>query len=644
MNKEKALEDFFVSLNMSLRNASLYFKEHPSFIRSVREVKKRIDTLLDFVSPLKICFTSTSLFAEEKYFEKNKVFDELAQIFHTRKIQSIEVRKGISIEELIVFLSKANLSPEIILKDGGINSILKEERISHLTVEELDYSQLLGGEGEEIENVWPYLLKDAVEQESFQKINKFADNFESFLQDFNTEDLVENDELKVSMSKLFTVLKSREEDKFRKCSKDLLKSIMKNNNAAPKIESSDARMLFEELSNDDFASVLWEELSTDESFNPLNLQIFSQLAAARDQKSIADSFKKISQEQRPLSCSPRVRKKIKELMTGSSDAVISEVYQNTLSSILSDISFEGELKFDHNLLQGNYRYMLLYLLNKEKDTEQAVHILEDILGEWESIVNERDLEFVKYLVAVLERKRSDLSYDPIFMKVNMQILYFVSEYKVFQDDIPSDFDEVTNYLRETFLGIKAYLDKMFKENKVSPGILQLFFQLYLESFFLFKKNLARKASDTDFLEEITKNLGKVDSPASLESLKCIFTFGNPLLKIKVLESIENLSIQDEDFLFGILKEKGPALKKKAMQILMGIGNTKKRMIEELFSIFSPFGLRNGILLENIKIINEMGLEEARGKMIALSQQRSFWSKKLRGETSKVLKEWDARIS
>jgi len=644
MNKEIALEDFFKSLNRALKNASLYFKEHPSLVLSAREVKKKIDILLDLVPTLKISFTAESLIAEDKYFEKDKIFVELAQIFHFRKIQSIEIRKGITIEELLAFLTKVYLPPEIILKEGGLNSILKEEKISHMTVEELDYSQLLTGEGDEVENIWPYLLQDAVEQENSHKLLKFADNFESFLRDLDTEDLVENDELKVNINKLFTNLKSREEDKFRKCSKDLLKSIMKNRNITKRMESDDTRMLFKDLHNDDFASVLWEEISTDDSFNPLSFQIFSQLAAKRDQESIADSFEKISQEQSPLSRSPRIRNKIRELLTGSSGDVISETYQNTLSSILSDISYEGELTFDHNLLQENYRFMLLYLLSKEKETERAIHILEDILDEWESIVNQRDLEFVKCLVAVLDRQRSDLSYDPIFINVNKQILYFVAEYQIFHEGISSDFDELKNYLSGTFLGIKAYLDKMFKENKVGPVILQLFFQIYSESFYLFKKNLMKRSSDVNFLEEITKNLGKVDSPASLESLKCIYSFGNEQIKIKVLESIKNLSIQDEDFLFDILKKSGISLKKRALQILMKSESAKKRVIEELFSILSPVGIRNRILLENIRITKEMELIKARDELTAISEWKSFWNKKLRGETVKVLNEWDARIS
>ena len=636
------LEDFFKSLNTALKNASIYFKEHPVFIRSVREAKKHIDTLLDLVSPLKISFTSNSLLAEEIYFEKDKVFEELAQIFHFRKIQSIQVRKGITVEELVIFLTKINLSPEIIQEKGGLNCILKEEKISHLTVEELDYSQLLVGEGDEVENVWPYLLQDAVEKENLQKIIKFADNFEGFLQDLNTEDLVENDELKVNIDKLFTRLKSQEEDKYRKCSKDLLKSIIKNNKIAKETESDDIRMLFKDLSDDDFASVLWEEISTDDSFNPLSLQVFSQLTQKRDQKSIADSFEKISQEQIPLSHSPQMRNKIKELLTGSSDAVISEGYQKILTSILGDISFEGELTFDHDLLQEKYRFMLLYFLRKEKDAERAINILDEILSEWESVVNQRNLEFLKYFVAVLDRKRNDLSYDPIFMKANKQILYYIAECRVIQEDIPSDFNDVTNYLRETYLGINAFLDKMFKENKVGPVVLQLFFQIYSESYYLFKKNLMKRSSDIDFLEEITKNLGKVDSPASLESLKCIFSFSNELMKIKVLESIEKLSIQDEDFLFDILKQRGVPLKRIALQILMRSEHTKKRVIEELFSILSPFGMKNRILMENIQITQEMELKKARDRLTALSEWKFFWNKKLRGETTKVLEEWDAR--
>ncbi len=644
MNKEIAFEDFFKSLNRALKNASLYFKEHPSLVRSIRDVKKKIDILLDLVSPLKISFTAESLIAEDKYFEKDKIFVELAQIFHFRKIQSIEVRKGITIEELIAFVTKAYLPPEIILKEGGLNSILEEEKISHLTVEELDYSQLLTGEGDEVENIWPYLLQDAVEQENSHKLLEFADNFERFLQDLDAEDLVENDELKININKLFTKLKNQEEDKFRKCSKDLLKSVMKNSSITQKIESDGTRMLFKDLNNDDFASVLWEEISIEDSFNPMSFQIFSQLAAKRDQESIADSFKKISQEQSSLRRSPRVRKKISELLTGSSDTVISETYKNTLSSILSDISYEGELTFDHKLLQENYRFMLLYLLSKEKETERAIHILEEILDKWESIVSQRDLGFVKCLVTVLDRQRSDLSYDPIFMKVNKQILYFVAEYRVFQEGIASDFDEVKNYLSSTFLGIKAYLDKMFKENKVGPVILQLFFQMYFENFYLFKKNLMKRSSDINFLEEITKNLGEVDSPASLESLKCIYSIGNELIKMKALESIKNLSIQDEDFLLDILKKSGISLKKMALKILMKSESAKKRVIEELFSIFSPFGIKNRILLENVRITKEMELIKARDKLRALSEWKSFWNKKLRGETIKVLNEWDARKS
>ncbi len=644
MHKEKALEEFFKSLNMCLKNASLYFKEHPAFIKSVRDIKKKVDTILDLVSPLKISFTSKSVFVEEKYFEKDKAFGEIARLFHIRKIQSIEIRKGITIEELITFLTKIFLSPEVIIREGGLSGILKEENIAHLTIQELDYSELLMGNGEEVKDIWPYLLQDAVEQIDLQKIIRFADNFERFLQDSNTEKLIENDEIKANINKFFTYLKESHEDKYRKCSKDLLKSVIKTNAISPKIESEDTKMLFKDLSNDDFASVLWEEILKDESFNPLSFQIFSRLIEEKDQSSVANSFKKEAQQQRSLSRSSHVRQKIKELLTGSPDDIVSKSYQQTLSSILEDISYEGELTYDHNLVQGNYRFMLLNLLSKEKSKERSIYLAEEILAGWESIVDQRDLEFIKSLVSVLDRKRNDLSYEPIFLKMNKQIAYFVAEFEFNGNEIPSAFENVRNYLKETFVGINTYLDRMFKENKVGPVILQLYFQTYPDSFSLFKRNLIEKSNDIEFLKKITENLSKVDSIESLEALKCIFYFGNDSLKIKVLESLKKLSIQDEGFLFDILNKKGMTLKKEAVLILLRSKDTTRKVIEEFFSIFSPFGIKNKILLENVKITEELELKMARDKLTAISGWKSFWSKKLKGETLKVLEKWNARAN
>jgi len=644
MNKEKALEEFFKSLNMCLKNASLYFKEHPAFIKSVRDIKKKLDTILGLVSPLKISFTSKSLFAEEKHFEKDKVFEEIARLFHMRKIQSMEIRKGITIEELITFLTKVFLPPEVIIREGGLGGILKEENIAHLNIQELDYSELLTGEGEEVKDIWPYLLQDAVGKIDLQKIIRFADNFERFLQDSNTEKLIENDEIKANINTFFTHLKESNENKYRKCSKDLLKSIIKTNAISPKIESEDTKMLFKDLSNDDFASVLWEEILKDESFNPLSFQIFSRLIEEKEQSGVANSFKKAAQEQRSLSRSSHVRQKIKELLTGSPDDIVSKSYQQTLSSILEDISYEGELTFDHNLVQENYRFMLLNLLSKEKSKERSMYLAEEILAGWESIVDQRDLEFVKSLVSVLDRKRNDLSYEPIFLKMNKQIAYFVAEFEFKGNEIPSAFENVRNYLKGTFIGINTYLDRMFKENKVGPVILQLYFQTYPDSFSLFKKNLIEKSNDIEFLEKITENLGKVDSIESLEALKCIFSFGNDSLKIKVLESLEKLSVQDEGFLFDILNKRGMTLKKEAVLILLRSKDTTRRAIEELFSIFSPFGIKNKILLENVKITEELELKMARDKLAIISEWKSFWNKKLKGETLKVLEEWNARAN
>ena len=194
MGKEEALKELFKSLKMSFKNASIYPPEHPALKKSVSEVKEKIDVALNYLSPLKIGFTPNSLLVDGQYFEKESLYEELARTFHVQRIKMIEVKQGLSVEELMAFLTKAYLSPKEILKKGGFSHILEEEKITHLAVEELDYSQLLKGEGEEIKDIWPHLLQEAVEKEDIKKISKLADNFEKVVGHFKIEELLENEQ------------------------------------------------------------------------------------------------------------------------------------------------------------------------------------------------------------------------------------------------------------------------------------------------------------------------------------------------------------------------------------------------------------------------------------------------------------------
>ena len=101
-----------------------------------------------------------------------------------------------------------------------------------------------------------------------------------------------------------------------------------------------------------------------------------------------------------------------------------------------------------------------------------------------------------------------------------------------------------------------------------------------------------------------ENLEMVDSPLSLEALKNIYSSGSNSIKLKSLKAMEHLSVYDEEFLLPIMKKGTFPLKKESFIILMRNEDARLKALERLFSISSFFGIKNRVLHENIKIIED----------------------------------------
>ena len=66
MNKEEFLEDFFRAFKVTLTNAFSYSKDHPYFIKSVDNLKAKLEAALQFHNPLKIGITDKAIFIDGK--------------------------------------------------------------------------------------------------------------------------------------------------------------------------------------------------------------------------------------------------------------------------------------------------------------------------------------------------------------------------------------------------------------------------------------------------------------------------------------------------------------------------------------------------------------------------------------------------
>ena len=641
MDKEQALEELFKSLKISLKSASLYSEEHPAFVKSVEEAKEKVDVLLNLFSPLRIDVTPNSLLVEGKSWERGQLYGDLADLLHNRRIKRMEFKPGVTVEEMITFLMRLFLPPTDIINAGGLNEILKKENVSHVSVEELDYSPLLGGDEKEIKDIWPYLLQAAVEKNDLQKISALADKFRKYIGDLKAKELFEDEEIRGNIEKFFTFLKDRDRDKFSECTKYLYKSILKSKDTLEGVNFDELRKVFKDLDANEIASVLWEEMVSDKNFDVMSFHVFSQITEKDKDEEIAASLAEMFRREFSEKSMPQVREKIEALLSDSARPYISETYRQIFASLLKDISLQGEVTLDHNLLQKNYRFMLLNLLEKENRADQLFSLLEKIEAEWQKIIDERDFEYLKGLLKILDGKRSDLSSDPVFMKLNEHISYFIDN-TILQGDATSEFDDIIPYMKESALGANAYIEKIFKEKNTNPMILRFFFKLFPDDFPAFEIKLKESSNDMEFLKKMTESLGNVDSPLSLESLKYIFSLSGDWLKLNVLKAMQKISVHDEDFLFPLIKKKDYHQRKEAAAILARDEDTREKIIEELFSIHAPFWRKNKILRQNIFIMDEVDLREARDSLLELSQKKSLWNKKLRKAASEVLEKWNER--
>jgi uncharacterized protein YehS (DUF1456 family) len=641
VTKEDSFKGVFGALKVALKNASFYHKEHPAFTKSVEDLKQYIDSLLDNISPVKIGFTPNAVFFDDKYWEEDKSFRELARTFHFRKVKNLEIKKGLDIQELTSFLAHFYLPAKDIYKEGGLQKILKEEKIFHISVEELDYSQLLKGEGEEVKDVWTYLLDEAIVKQDMHQMDQVAESFETVVGQLEPGDFEENEDLNMNVNKLMGYMKKAQEERFHSCAKVLVKAFVKNKKMAQESKLDKLRIVFADIGEEDYASALWEEIATDASFDALSFSIFSKLTEKDKQDRIANKLKEEAQKDDAVSSSKELRKRIKALLSGTSSPYVSEIYRETLASLLQDIETKKDLQLNRPGLTRNFLYTLLNLFADEKDHEKKKSLLATILEEWDGIRETGDFEYLKNLATTLRAEGDGFSTETIAIKTSKLINDYV-EKAVLRGESSPYFDSFMDSMEQSSLGVNDYLQRVFSENRITPYILQFFYKFFSDSMLYFTLRLEEKASDNKFLERMAENVKMIDSPLSLEILKAIFPLGNNFVKIKVLRAMQHLSTQDEKFLMSILPKGSFALKKEALVSLVKHEDTREKALDYLFSFPSPFGLKNKRLRDHIQLVEETTMEEARDHIHNLSQKKDLWHRKVRKEAKRVLEKLDGR--
>lgn len=633
--KEEIIREFFQNLNLSLKNATIYHPQHPAFKNSVGGLKNTLDRLLDHINPLKIGFTPRALVIENKYWDQENLHLRLAKFFHHRKIKTVEFHREITTEELLSFISHISLSPKDIIQKGGLKKILPSNIQNHIRLETLDYSQLLKGEGEEIKDIWTYLLQEAVEKEDAQKMEEVTQSFQKAAKEFDSGDLLNNPELHQNLRKLFDHLQQSQKETFHQCGKELVKAAVRNKDISPDANLDHLRALISDVNPKELAQALQEEILDNPDFDSFSFTLFSKLSDEEKHHSIASSLKDMFLKQDSLKSYPQAKEKIKTILSESSNPMISEIYRDTLLALFEKVPSGEEFRLNLSSLSRNYRYLLLNIFHKEEQKDQQIFLLKKIAEKMEEITEEKDLKYLRFLIEAVQQKGKKLLSEPVLLDINQHISDFIEELALEGEGF-LDLDYFIDFLKESTLGVGTYFEKIFSQNYVHPSLLRLFFKLFPGYTSTFKEKIRDKSEDFSFLSQLAQSLGQLDSTFSLDLLKFIFRLGNHSVKIKVLDAMKNLSLYDENFLLYYLKKGNFHLRKEALENLKRNEISKHKAVETLFSFPSPLGIRNSKLIENIDLAQTSDLKESRTHLVSFTQKKFFWNKKLRKRAQETL--------
>ncbi|MFA5350932.1 MAG: hypothetical protein WC357_06360 [Candidatus Omnitrophota bacterium] len=638
MNKEDIIEDFFRSLKVALTNAFSYPKNHPYFIKSVENFKLKLELILAVLNPLKIGVTNSGLVVDGKVLTRIGFYDELARLLHQRKIKNIEIRNGVTLQELIQLLSVVSLPQKDIFKNGGINALLDKKQLNNFTIEELDYSAFLHGEGQECADVWGYMLKYAAHSNDAVKLGQLADDFGSFINRVSEKDLLDAEGISSEVNEFLACLRGKNKEKFDKCTQDVFLWLLRNKKSLSQEKLARLKPVFNGLSQDDFSALLQEGFMQEDNFDTLSLQLFSKISEQKNSLNITEKFFNKINETQDLRDNPGVVKKIRNLLSTSHDDPLSAVYRNTLESLIKGITFSGKLIFDHKILKENYRYIVLGILATDQNPDTLTLAAEILEKELAGIFDENNVVLLKDIWALLlERKK-----DGIKACIDLEKSYssFV-ENAALSGLLVSEQEFLLEMISAPSKESSIYLDKIFATDKANKQVLGLFLRLFQGNLKDFYEKLNQKIQDTEFLGSLTDALGQIDTPVTLSVLEHIYLSANELVKSESLKAMRKLKKVDIAFLTRQFNTNSLLLRNGLLSVLILDPQAKKYALDLLFGIHSFLGNKNKLLIENMQIAFDLRFIEAVSYIRQLSRRKFLWNRELRIKAVGILKEWNA---
>lgn len=630
---KNTLKAFLQAFKIALKNALIYPHHHPGFLESIKSLHHRLSLLLSFKPEVAIKIGPSFLQVEEILLDDEPIYRDLARYLHLRQLKTLIIKEGVTPDELIQMIKILGLPLNEYYHQGGFTIFRAEGSPAHIKIEELVYSQLLTGEGEEIKDIWAYLLHKSLEKEDSHLFKQVEESFTKFLQSINLEKLIEDEEFVQILTKFFSRLKVTNAPTYPVRVKEFCQSLLRRSHLTSGFPLEKFKQFLDDLNEEDLASLMVEELLQPEDFDAIRWQLLTRIIPEEKNEKISKLLKDIIFKQSTFLNDEKLHARIRHL-SSLPNYPLAETYKSVLEEISLKQEASKTVPFEFQELTKNYRAILLNLLYVEQNQDNRQKITEALIKEIESALDDKDFEFILLLYPYLQNNRGQLPQEEA-NQIKKTIIKKV-EQAILEGEKNIYFQKLINLFDTSYYNDNVYLETLFEKKIVTPYLLQAFLHFFSEHLFYFFLNLDKAVEDISFAENIINNLALIDSPHTSTILKHMFSQVSPSLQVKILQIFRQLQLHDNHFIFPLLKSKNYLIRKEAAQVLLQQPELRDKVLRQLLLSPSPFGLMNKKLRRNIKMLGEIRFTEARPYLEQLAHKKFFWNKKLREEARQAL--------
>jgi hypothetical protein len=394
--------------------------------------------------------------------------------------------------------------------------------------------------------------------------------------------------------------------------------------------------LFRDVDESDISDVFLQQVSSDEGFNPLSLDLFANVIDRDKHKNIAAIIKEKLDNPDLESRYPKIKEKLRGLFSISTNPFISEIYRSTIE-VLSQPHERQKLKsFNREALRDEYRYVLIALLDEEKRKDRVSATAAKIFSELTIAVEKKDTGFINDLWNILSDKRSHgMVMDGALYELASRMSHIMEDL-IINGEAPEAIDDFILMAGKSFYDPNFYFDLIFNKGKVSYPVFKVFFAFFPLEVERFSAEVKKRGADIKFIERIIENLKPIDSPAVLQIYKEILNMPGDFLKIAAVRALKSLTAIDEEPLIRLMDSENYLLRREIVGVLCSYPASRARAFDKLLKISRPFGMGNKVLLESLSMVYDLKLKEAEPYVERLAKLKMFWYGEVRRKALEVL--------